>query len=135
MDPNLAGLLGRALGGDLEAVALMSHLDHADLLEAQAAAGQPLVVTRDAAVAVLRGLLDHRFAPAVVQPWASFIRRGYIARPAAGLPIQPLEIEFDETCEDAISEVVSRLDEIGDVVDGEVTSSEILDFLQLLGDP
>jgi len=112
----------------------MSRFDHAALLEAQAA-GRPLIVTREATVIVLRGLLDHRFTPPVVQSWASLIRRGYIARPEVSLPIQPLEIEFDDTCEDAISETVSRLDEIGDVVDGEVNSSEILDLLQLLGEP
>lgn len=135
MDPNPSGLLDRALGGDPEAVRYMGRFDHAALLEAQAAAGRPLIVTREATVIVLRGLLDHRFTPAVVQSWASFMRRGYIARPEVCLPIQPLEIEFDNTCEDAISETVSRLDEIGDVVDGEVTSSEILDLLQLLGEP
>jgi hypothetical protein len=30
---------------------------------------------------------------------------------------------------------VSRLDEIGDLVDGEVTRGEVLDLLQLLGEP
>jgi hypothetical protein len=32
-----------------------------------------------------------------------------------------------------MSAAISRLDEIGDVVDGEVTTGEILDLLQLLG--
>lgn len=134
MDRNLSGLLDRALGGDPEAVAVLSHVDHADLLEAQVDAGQPLTLTREATVAVLRGLLDHQFTPADVQSWASFMRRGYIAGHTVRGPIEPLEIEFDDAWEDAISAIVSRLDEIGDAVDGEVTTSEILDFLQLLGE-
>ena len=134
MDRNLSALLDRAVGGDPEAVADISRFDQPALLEAQVDAGQPLTLTREATVAVLHGLLDHQFTPADVQSWASLMRRGYIAGQTGRGPIEPLEIEFDEACEDAISAAVSRLDEIGDAVDGEVTTSEILDFLQLLGE-
>jgi len=113
----------------------MSRFDHTALVEAQSAARQPLVVTREATVEVLRGLLDHRFAPLAVQAWASLMRWGFIARPEARGPIEPIEIEFDEACEELISEILSRLDELEDVIDGEVTSGEILELLQLLGEP
>lgn len=135
MGLNLSALLDRAVGGDPEAVTLMGRFGHAALLEAQSAAGQRLIVTREATVIVLRGLLDHRFAPRAVQEWASLMRWGFIAHPELRGPILPVAIEFDETCEDAISDIVSRLDEIGDAVDGEVMSSEILEFLRLLGEP
>ena len=46
----------------------------------------------------------------------------------------PLRIDYDDAYEDEISTAVSRLDEIGDSVDGEVSSGEILDLLQLLGE-
>lgn len=135
MGPNFSALLDRAIGGDPEAVTLMSHFDHNALVEAQTAARHPLIVTREATVGVLRGLLDHRYAPLAVQAWASLMRWGFIARPEARGPIQLIEIEFDDACEESISEILSRLDEIGDMIDGEVTSSEILEFLRLLGDP
>jgi hypothetical protein len=65
---------------------------------------------------------------------ASFVRAGCVANDSRG-PIRPIEIDFEDAWEDAIAETVSRLDEIGDVVDGEVTSSEILALLHLLGEP
>lgn len=135
MDPDPSALLDRAIGGDPGAVTLMSRFDHTALLEAQSAARQPLIVTRQATVGVLRGLLDHRFAPLAVQAWASLMRWGFIVRPEVRVPIKPIEIEFDEACEESISEILSRLDELGDVIDGEVTSGEILELLQLLGEP
>ena len=46
-----------------------------------------------------------------------------------------VNIDFEEAFEDAISAAVSRLDEIGDLVDGEVTTDEALNLLQLLGEP
>lgn len=131
--PNFSGLLDRALGGDPEAIADIANSDYPSLLEAQRSAGHPLILTRAATVAVLRGLLDHRLPLVDVQSWASLARRGYIAGREAG-PIQPLEIEFEDAWEDAISAAISRLDEIGDVIDGEVTSREVLYLLQLLGE-
>ncbi|WP_331095871.1 hypothetical protein [Lacisediminihabitans sp.] len=50
-------------------------------------------------------------------------------------PIQPIDVEFEAAWEDAISAAISRLDEIGDVIDGEITTGEALDLLQLLGQP
>jgi hypothetical protein len=126
--------LGRALGGDPEAVADLASFEHATLLQAQKSVGPPLILGRDATVAVLRGLLDQRFTPADVHSWASLMRRGYIAGRNENGPIEPLDIDFDAQWEDGISAAVSRLDEIGDIVDGEVADGEILDLLQLLGE-
>lgn len=56
----------------------------------------------------------------MAQQWASFIRRGYFENQPSGRGGKPLEIDYDSAYEDAIAEVVSRLDEIGDVVDGDV---------------
>ncbi|MGN8244413.1 hypothetical protein ACTHAM_001316 [Cellulomonas soli] len=56
-----------------------------------------------------------------------------MASTASG-PISPIEIEFEDAWEDAISDAVSRLDEIGDLIDGEVGSGEAIDLLRLLGE-
>ncbi len=82
---------------------------------------------------VLRGLLDDAWTPEQAQEWASFVRRGYVAG-RSERPVRPLAIDYDDACEEEIAAVVARLDEIGDVVDGEVSASEILDLLQLLGE-
>lgn len=83
---------------------------------------------------VLRGLIVRAWPPEQAQSWASFVRRGYIAG-RSDRPIRPLDIEYDDACEEEIAAAVSRLDEIGDVVDGEVTTGEVLDLLRLLGEP
>lgn len=135
MDRDLSDALQRALRGDPTAMGDISGADHASLRDAADAIGQPLIVTRGAAAGVLCGLIDDRFSPTAAQAWASFMRRGYIEGSAERGPIEPIEIEFEEAWEDAISAAVSRLDEIGDLIDGEVTSGEALDLLQLLGEP
>lgn len=83
---------------------------------------------------VLRGPYDSAFSPELTQAWASFIRRGYVAEPGGG-PIRPIDIDYEQAYEDDIAETVSRLDEIGDLVDGEVSSDGVLALLQLLGEP
>lgn len=135
MARDLSVALVRALHGDPTAMDDMSGAEHASLREAEDAVGRPLIVTRAATVGVLRGLIDGRFSPMAAQAWASLMRRGYIECAVDSGPIQPIDIEFEEAWEDAISAAVSRLDEIGDTVDGEVSSDEALDLLQLLGEP
>jgi len=130
----LREVLELALQGDASAIADITSVAHASLREAERSIGAPLVVKRAAAVSILRGLIDGRFSPAAAQAWASFVRRGFVEGAASG-PIQPLDIEFEDAWEDAISAAVSRLDEIGDVIDGEVSTGEALDLLQLLGEP
>jgi hypothetical protein len=134
VDPDLADALERAVHGDAGAMAELSTADHPSVREAERSLGAPLVVKRAGAVSILRGLIDGRFSPETAQAWASFMRRGFVEGSADGA-LQPIDIEFEDPWEDAISAAVSRLDEIGDVIDGEVTTGEALDLLQLLGEP
>ncbi|MBT1004023.1 hypothetical protein KIH31_15660 [Paenarthrobacter sp. DKR-5] len=126
--------LVRLVKGDLRGLPMVLLADHATIREVAAAAGEPLIVTRLATVLVLRGLLDGTFSSALAQAWASFVRRGYVAGSGDG-PVLPIDIEFAHADEDGISTAVSRLDEIGDVIDGQLSSAEILALLQLLGEP
>jgi hypothetical protein len=67
----------------------------------------------------LTGFNQGTFTPAEAQSWASFVRRGYVAR---GLgPIRPLDIGYEEAWEEAIVVAVTQLDQIGDLMDGYVT--------------
>lgn len=125
--------LARVLAGDPLALSLIMPVSLADLREAATALKSPLVVTRTAAVSVLKGMNGATYSSEQVQGWASFVRRGYVAGRAEG-PIRPLDIAYEEAWEEAIATAVSRLDEIGDVVDGDVTAGEVLDLLQLLGE-
>jgi hypothetical protein len=112
---------------------IISRVDHDELSKAARSIPQGLVVTRAAAVAVLQGLDQGTCTPDEAQAWASFVRRGYKRR--EGSLIAPIDIEYEEAFEDAIVEAVARQDEIGDLVDGDVSRAEVLLLLQLLGVP
>jgi hypothetical protein len=132
-DLHLRTALEGVIRGDLSGLAVILSADHDAILDSAEDLGIPLVVPRTAATAVLRGLFDGVVAPEAAQQWAWFVSVGFVANRSSG-PIRPVEIDFEAAWEDAIAAAVSRLDEIGDAIDGEVTSGEILDLLQLLGE-
>jgi len=132
--PEVFDALNGVVGGDPLRMRVIASLSHRDLQAALANAHGTLVVTRLATIAVLKGLLDDSWTPVQAQAWASFVRRGYVAGRARH-PIRPLDIGYEAAFEDGVARAVSRLDEIGDAVDGVVSTSEILDLLQLLGQP
>jgi hypothetical protein len=127
---HLSDALMSAVRGDPHAMAVVAAADHQDL---RATAPTRLVVSRDAAIAVLLGLNQGTITPDEAQRWASFVRWGHVAGTSG--PIAPLDIDYEDAFEDHIVEAVGRLDQIGDLVDGEVTRGEVLDLLQLLGVP
>jgi hypothetical protein len=126
--------VAQVVAGDPLALSLIAPLQHDEFRAAVTGLNAPLVVSRVAAVLVLHGLSERIFSPEQVQAWASFVRRGYVANPV-GRPIRPIDIAYEDAWEEAIAATVSRLDEIGDLVDGEVMKGEIADLLQLLGEP
>jgi hypothetical protein len=95
--------------------------------------GQALLLTRHAVAGIVRGLQRGDISGAAAQRWASFVRRGYLSTAATRRPIKPLDIEYETQGENAIVEVLARLDSIGDAIDGEVpTDQEAADLLALL---
>jgi hypothetical protein len=125
--------LERALQGHANAISQLATAEQPELLGVERSIGVPLVVKRSAVVDILHGLTDGRFSISAAQSWASFMRRGF-AEDAAVAPTQPIDIEFEHAWEDAISATISWLDDIGDTVDGEVSTVETLDLMQLLGE-
>jgi len=104
-----------AVNGSPEALTALGRAPHHELL---AASGEsPLILGRDAVAAVLDGMAAGSVSGADAQAWASFVRWGYINPEPGGT--RPLSIDYDPAAEDAIVEVVGRLDEIGDLIDGE----------------
>lgn len=87
----------------------------------------PLILSKEALVRVLSEWQGMRRTANDVQQWASFVRRGYVAGGSGG--VRPLDIIFDENNEDLIVEIIARLDDIGDLVDGEVDASELQQML------
>ena len=116
------------LCGQALAVPVFTVTDHDGLRGAAAQLGGPLLLTCETVVAVLQRLARDDFALADAQRWASFVRRGYVAGQTEG-PITPLAIAVDDRCVDAVAAAVSRLDEIGDAVDGTVSAAELQDLI------
>ncbi|MEO1303246.1 MAG: hypothetical protein AAFV36_08725 [Myxococcota bacterium] len=66
-----------------------------------------------------------------VQRWASFVRRGYLETNEQ-VACAPIKIEFAAEHEDTISAIITRLDELGDSIDGVVTDAEKRDMVATL---
>ena len=122
------GAIGAALSGDVAAAELLAAFPHSELLES--VDGWELVVTKFCVRRVVEGLLQRQVSAEDAQRWSSFIRRGYLDSGQA--PIAPLRINYEPDDEDLIVEVVSRLDELGDLVDGEIDEVELRRFLDSL---
>jgi hypothetical protein len=115
--------LERAVSADVDALAAILDRRQSEIVRLRAHVPS-LVVTIDTARSVLGRLQQGTISPAQAQRWASFVRRGYVEGHSGG-PVQPIAIEFEPAAEDEIAEIVSRLDEIGDLIDGNLTSEEI----------
>jgi len=120
----------KVVHGDLAAFAELAQ-EPAALLDQSGEGVRTYMVSARAVGDVLSALQRGTGAPELVQRWASFIRRGYLAGAHRG-PIRPLWIDYEPAVEDDIAHVLSRLDEIGDALDGEVSAQEIDELLALL---
>ena len=119
-----------AVKGDLHAFEVLLHHGHARITEYAAQSGE-LVLRPDAVRRVLLALQHGRVSPSLIQRWATFMRWGHIANVSHG-PIKPVDIDYDSSAEEQIVEVIARLDEIGDLVDGEINQVEIETMLHTL---
>ena len=117
---SLAGLVA----GDAAEIAPVLRAPH-HMVEEAARDLPPLLVTAAAAARVVEAVLCGEISPEQAQGWASFVRRGYTPDPTSSAPIRPIDITYEPDDEDAIVEVVSRLDEIGDVIDGTIGREEL----------
>ena len=146
-----------AIHGNFEAFSLVQRQPHEDIQVARSALPKLIVSCSDMR-SVLLALLHNQISPEQAQLWAFFVRHGYIGhwqsepvtdqdRPsgegaddklAAVLrlkpsePIMPVKIDYDPTFEDQIANVISRLDEIGDLIDGQIANDEIIEMLRNL---
>lgn len=122
--------LDRVMGGDLSVVGALARAPHEKLTAAwQRSANH--VLSAEAVRHVLRQLLEADGDAIAGQQWASFVRRGYLE--VSGPPIEPLDIEYDVQNEDQIVEAVNYLDQIGDLIDGDVDPMRLRELLASLG--
>lgn len=119
--------LAAVIDGDLDALPLVLATDQVDLLGAAITLPQ-LTITKSALIRVLTAWRNCDDYASHVQQWASFVRRGYVSGNANG-PVQRIDIDYDTNNEELIAEILGRLDEIGDVIDGEVDADELQNML------
>ena len=118
--------------GDLDLLAIVLKQPHAIIQECRSMLPR-LVITTTTICKVLMDLQQHRITAEQAQKWASFVRRGYVAYKQKG-PIKPIEIDYDITVEDLIADVISRLDEIGDLIDGTISEEKLKMMIRQLSD-
>jgi hypothetical protein len=113
----------RIMEGDLAPLGRVLTTPHDQLLSVVAAM-PALIVEPGAVLRVVDALGRGEITAEQAQSWASFVRHGYAFQPSSG-PIRPLPIDYQAAHEDDIVEVIGRLDELGDRVDGEIGSAEM----------
>jgi hypothetical protein len=125
----LREMVWQIMGGDLQAfeALLLAKPPGIDELHKS---GVRFIVSAPAVKKVLLALQSREVAPELIQQWASFIRHGFFGRSL--LPRTSLPINYNETQEDAIADAVGRLDELGDLIDGEIRDAEITELIRSL---
>jgi hypothetical protein len=123
-------LAQRAAAGDMRSLVALQAVPHEQVLDEVGTA--QLLVLRESVASVLSRLGRAEIEPEQARQWASFVRWGFAGHEHRG-PLTPLSIEYEQAYEVQIADVVARLDEIGDVIDGEVPDGpEIAAFLESL---
>ena len=106
--------LERAIEGDLTVMRRPSEATHSQL---EAASAKPFV--RAVTVGwVVESLINGESDPSEVQIWASLLMHGYG-------PVRPIDIPHEPEFEEEIVEVIFVLEQLGDLVDGEVDSPKL----------
>ena len=129
MEIRVKDLLARLVSGDTEALEPLARLPKGEL--EKWGESIELVVRAEAVAKVLRELSMNSIDGEVAQRWASFVRRGFFEGLDGDSVIKPVSINYEDSYEAAITEAVSRLDEIGDLVDGEVPDQAEIGLLLL----
>lgn len=110
--------------GDLTHLQTILSTPHVNLLEARKHM-TIMCLQKSALVKVLTSLKEHRTSSTQVQQWASLMRRGYVGCNNRSSPIVPMEIDYSTNAENVIVDVLERLDELGDVVEGTLNPTDI----------
>jgi hypothetical protein len=121
----------RILSGEAAHVDVLKGHRQAEII--RLAEGLPLADLTIKASAVTRVLTDlghMKIAAEQAQAWASFVRRGYIS--TDNEPVQPIDVPYQADREEAIGEAISRLDELGDLIDGTISDDELQHLIETL---
>lgn len=119
----------RLVQGDVGALDIVRAAPHEAVLKAWLHSEQPSL-TAAALRGVLADLIEGRVAPDIVQSWASFIMHGYLE--PVGPPTMPVEVEYESKYEEPIIETIAVLEQMGDLIDGQPSESQLRQFIDEL---
>jgi hypothetical protein len=117
------------VNGDVTAVYDVYRHEHDELRSA--AEDLHLVLTASALARVLEEFDDGMHTADAVHRWAEFVRCGFFGPiPPGG--IFPVDIDYELQAEDDIVEAMARLNELGDIIDGELRPGEAAELRKAL---
>jgi hypothetical protein len=120
------------VSGDALHMKSVSCCEHVHILRvADDMPSEQLTVTPSAVRRVLLALLGAEITAEQAQAWASFIKRGYLPTKRGG-HIRPINFDYQEDHLDAIAAAISRLDELGDLIDGTIDDNELRNLIERL---
>ncbi len=123
--------LARVVAGDVERLQALKCYPLRDLSLAARSGGDALTLTSATLAGVVEGLSAGRFKESAVQFWAALLRWGLLPDDDRGAA-EVIDIAFEAERQDQIVEVLARLDEMGDVVDGVLSDLELEEMLAVL---
>ena len=130
MDNELMNTLRLAIQGHADSFQKISTTPHSELVTLASETNDLCVDVGDIKF-ILVQILEHKISLKFAQKWASFVRRGYVSGMSKG-PIQALTINCLQQNEDLIVEILTRLDEVGDSIDGSIECDEIKRLANML---
>jgi hypothetical protein len=120
-----------AVAGDVQAVSRIDKVSGPG--EARRGKRRVLTLTAQTVASVLRAYDSGEIAQSDAQQWAELMRWGLVSG-QAGDASERFDIEYEEARESAIVEALARLDELGDIIDGELRPGEAAELLRALED-
>jgi len=136
IDTDLIRDINNVIQGDYTAFARFLTRGN-EIIKIASGSSSEFTLTKRAVSRIIAALQEGEISPSQAQEWASFVRRGYISnangRPSnTDEPIKPININYDTNAEEDIAAVISRLDEINDIVDGDISREELRQLLERL---
>lgn len=129
MSEEHAVVLERALDGEVTSQEIIDGWSDEQLRSATE--GRQFTLRAASVARVLSSLTNGAITPTQAQRWASFMRWGYVAS-TPGRGGTDVDIEYEAQYEDAIIEAIARLDELGDLIDGDLRPGEADQLLAAL---
>lgn len=87
-----------------------------------------IIVTGSAVKNVLEKLRDREFSPEIINLWASFLFHGVCGKIGSEF-MEEIDVEYECKYADEISEAISRLEDLGDLIDGTISNQEVTSLI------